>query len=111
MTPVHCPHADRCAGCPRIDEPYDTQLQAKQGRVEASLRRFAEPHVVAPCHPAPFITGYRTRVKLVVAPGPRIGLYAKKGDHVVVDIPECQVMAPVLSETLRSLRRLLQSAG
>lgn len=106
---VACVHAALCAGCPLIDRPYGEQLGLKHARVVAALARHpalervpAEP--VVPAEPA---TGYRTRAKLMVAPGPRIGLYARTGAHLVVDIPECRVLSPALGEVAASLRRLL----
>src|SRR5690606_21056077 len=51
--------------------------------------------------------GYRSRAKLMVAPGPRIGLYGQKERHVVVDIPQCIVLSSVLREVADVLRRLI----
>jgi 23S rRNA (uracil1939-C5)-methyltransferase len=48
--------------------------------------------------------GYRTRAKLIVAPGGKLGLYAKGGRHQVVDIPRCRVLAPALARVAAALR-------
>ncbi len=50
---------------------------------------------------------YRTRAKLVVAPGPRLGLFARGSEHEVLDLPGCRVLAPALAEAAAALRRLL----
>lgn len=55
------------------------------------------------------ITGYRTRAKLMVAPGGRIGLYGKPGGHEVVDIPGCRVLSPALALVADALRARLKS--
>src|SRR5262245_37404939 len=98
-TPGDCPHKSRCAGCPLIDLPYAEQLDQKRSRVTTAHARFDALGTLAigPTRPADPVVGYRTRAKLVVAAGPRIGLYAKNEDHVVVDIPSCRALSPVLA--------------
>lgn len=103
---VGCEHADRCGGCPVIGLSYAEQLALKRGRVVQSLSRYpalelvyTEPVVAA--HP---VTGYRTRAKLVVAPGAKVGLFGKGGGHQVVDIPRCRVLAPALARLASALR-------
>ncbi|HWL85750.1 MAG TPA: pseudouridine synthase [Polyangiaceae bacterium] len=53
------------------------------------------------------ITEYRTRAKLIVAPGGKIGLYAKGGGHQIVDIPQCRVLTPSLAKVTAMLRRII----
>ena len=105
---VHCDHADRCAGCPTIDLGYADQLALKRERVAQATARYPSlgPIPIALVRPAQPIVGYRTRAKLVVAPGGAIGLYAKGGGHHVVDIPRCRVLAPALARVAAVLRRL-----
>jgi 23S rRNA (uracil1939-C5)-methyltransferase len=108
---VHCVHADRCSGCPLIDLSYAEQLEYKRDRLAKTVELYpslgaAKIDLPPPAEPR---TGYRTRAKLMVAPGPRIGLFAKGGGHVVVDIPECKVLSPALLEVVARLRDLLQS--
>ena len=122
--PVRCSHALACAGCPLIDLPYERQLEKKRERVQAAMARYIEiaSTTVDATEPAPRLTGYRVRAKLMVAPArspaasPRLGLYNRSAngdgqtrDHVVVDIPECQVLAPALQEAAGALRRVLQA--
>ncbi len=103
---VECPHAERCGGCPIIGLDYGDQLAVKRGRVMQSLARYTDlaavdtEDVVA----ADPIVGYRTRAKLIVAPGPKLGLFAKGGGHQVVDIPECRVLSPALAALATTLR-------
>lgn len=103
---VVCEHAERCGGCPIIALPYGEQLAMKRGRVVQSASRYptlelvyTEP--VAAAHP---ITEYRTRAKLIVSSGGRLGLYAKGGGHQVVDIPHCRVLSPTLLAVASELR-------
>lgn len=106
--PIACPHADRCPGCPLIGEPPARQLAAKAERVARALAPYPvlAGVVPAPVRAAPTVTGYRTRAKLVVAPGPRVGLYAR-GGHEALDLPGCLVLAPVVAAGAAGLRTLL----
>lgn len=103
---VTCVHADRCGGCPILGLPYGEQLLVKRGRVLQSLSRYPalEATRTEPLLPATPITGYRTRAKLIVAPGATVGLYAKGGGHQVVDIPGCRVLSPAIAEAAAVLR-------
>jgi 23S rRNA (uracil1939-C5)-methyltransferase len=104
---ITCEHADRCGGCPVIALPYGEQLAMKRGRVVQSASRYPALELVytEPVHPASPITDYRTRAKLIVAPGGKLGLYAKGGGHQVVDIPRCRVVSPVIAAVATLLRR------
>jgi len=104
---VTCEHADRCGGCPVIALPYGEQLGLKRGRVVQSVGRYPALELVytEPVHPADPITQYRTRAKLIVAPGGKLGLYAKGGGHQVIDIPRCQVVSPVVASVAAQLRQ------
>lgn len=106
---IDCPHAERCAGCPAIDQPYEAQLAAKAARVELALARYPtlEGLERAPVQPADPLVGYRTRAKLVVR-DERIGLYAREGGHALVDIPSCRVLPEVLARTVEEVRRRLR---
>jgi 23S rRNA (uracil1939-C5)-methyltransferase len=106
MQRVSCEHAERCGGCPVIALPYGEQLGLKRGRIVQSASRYPALELVytEPVHPADPIAEYRTRAKLIVAPGGKLGLYAKGGGHQVVDIPQCQVVSPVVSAVAAQLR-------
>src|SRR5512140_1478016 len=102
---VECVHADRCGGCPIIALPYGEQLSLKRGRVVQSVARYPALELVytEPVAAADPIVGYRTRAKLIVAVGPKVGLFAKGGGHQVVDIPTCRVLSPVLARVAETL--------
>ena len=101
-----CEHADRCGGCPIIALPYGEQLAMKRGRVVQSASRYPTLELVytEPVAAADPIVEYRTRAKLIVATGGKLGLYAKGGGHQVVDIPRCRVLSPVLAAIAALLR-------
>jgi 23S rRNA (uracil1939-C5)-methyltransferase len=105
-TRVTCEHADRCGGCPIIALPYGEQLALKRGRVVQSVARYPALELVytEPVAPADPITSYRTRAKMIVGPGPKIGLFAKGGGHQVVDIPNCRVVSPVIAKVAEAIR-------
>ncbi|HLK41262.1 MAG TPA: pseudouridine synthase [Polyangiaceae bacterium] len=109
---VACEHADRCGGCPIIGLSYSEQLALKRGRVVQSLSRYPSLELVytdavAPAEP---IVGYRSRAKLIVAPGGKIGLFAKGGGHDVVDIPRCRVVSPAIARVVADLRARVSGA-
>jgi tRNA/tmRNA/rRNA uracil-C5-methylase (TrmA/RlmC/RlmD family)/23S rRNA-/tRNA-specific pseudouridylate synthase len=107
---IRCAHADGCSGCPLIDLPYADQLARKRDRVRRAVARYPSLGDLAVDPPnAAVQRGYRIRAKLVVAPRARVGLFAKNGGHVVVDIPECRVMSPALLDVAARLRQLLAS--
>ena len=103
---VVCEHADRCGGCPIIALPYAEQLAMKRGRVVQSASRYPTLELVytEPVAAADPIVEYRTRAKLIVCSGGKLGLYAKGGGHQVVDIPHCRVLSPALAEIAEKLR-------
>ena len=105
-TRVSCEHADRCGGCPIIALPYPEQLSLKRGRVVQSAARYPGLELVytEPVLAAEPVVGYRTRAKLIVSTGGRIGLFEKGGGHVVVDIPHCRVLCPSLVQVAEALR-------
>ncbi len=113
---VTCEHSERCGGCPAIDLSYAEQLAVKHARVRQSTAAYpALEHVrtelVAPAEP---LVGYRTRAKLMVSAGGKLGLFAKGGGHQVVDIPQCRVLAPTLvrvASTLRSHMTIAEAKG
>ncbi|MBS2013988.1 MAG: RsmD family RNA methyltransferase [Deltaproteobacteria bacterium] len=103
---VVCEHADRCGGCPVIGLPYGEQLAMKRGRVVQSASRYPALELVytEPVAAAEPIVEYRTRAKLIVSVGAKLGLYAKGGGHQVVDIPRCRVLSPALAAVAATLR-------
>ena len=110
---VECEHAEHCGGCPVIALPYGEQLALKRGKVVGAVARYAALELVYtdPVAPAEPVTGYRTRAKLMVGPSGAIGLYAKGGGHVVVDVPRCRVLSPLLGRVADEVRASLARGG
>jgi tRNA/tmRNA/rRNA uracil-C5-methylase (TrmA/RlmC/RlmD family)/23S rRNA-/tRNA-specific pseudouridylate synthase len=105
-TRIACDHADRCGGCPIIALPYGEQLALKRGRVVQSIARYPALELVytEPVTAADPIVSYRTRAKLIVGAGAKIGLFAKGGGHQVVDIPNCRVVSTALAKVADAIR-------
>jgi 23S rRNA (uracil1939-C5)-methyltransferase len=115
---VSCAHgaasAERpCGGCTKLDVPYGAQRAEKRARVLAAFARYAELASVAidETVAAEPIAEYRTRAKLVAGPKGAIGLFARTGDHVVVDLPQCRVLAPVVARAVAALRVLMSQGA
>src|SRR5580704_17388101 len=108
LTVVQCVHAAECAGCPLIHLDYAQQLTSKRARVVTAMSHYPSLELLytRPVAPAEPMVGYRGRAKLIVSPDGRIGLYARSGDHEVVDIPQCRVLTPALAEVAAALREL-----
>ena len=109
LTVVQCVHAAECAGCPLIHLDYAQQLTQKRARVVMAMAHYPglELLYTRPVTPADPMVGYRGRAKLIVSPDGRIGLYARTGNHDVVDIPDCRVLTPSLAELVATLRGLV----
>jgi 23S rRNA (uracil1939-C5)-methyltransferase len=105
---IACPHAPACPGCTGIGRPLAALLDEKSARAADALAAFPSlrPVALAPIRAAESAVDYRTRAKLAVAPGARIGLYAR-GTHDVLDLPQCRVLAPAIAEALGALRALV----
>ncbi|RIK93815.1 MAG: hypothetical protein DCC71_23835, partial [Proteobacteria bacterium] len=101
---VECPHAPACPGCSGIGRPIAAQLADKGERVRRAFADFGALAAVAtwPVRGAAPITDYRTRAKLAVGRGARVGLFAR-GGHDVLDIPACRVLAPAVAETVAAV--------
>ena len=110
-TLIQCVHASECAGCPLIHLDYAQQLAAKRARVVTATSHYPALELLytRPVTPAEPMVGYRGRAKLIVSPEGRIGLYARTGNHEVVDIPSCRVLAPALADVAAALRALIAS--
>jgi len=100
---------DRCGGCPAIGLPYGDQLTMKHGRVAQSVVRYPSlGHVILePVASADPIVGYRARAKLIVAPGAKVGLFARGGGHHVVDVPNCRVLSKTLATVVARVREMI----
>jgi 23S rRNA (uracil1939-C5)-methyltransferase len=108
-TLIHCVHAHECAGCPLIHLDYAQQLASKRARVVTATSHYPALELLytRPVTPAEPMVGYRGRAKLIVSPEGKIGLYARSGNHEVVDIPSCRVLAPALADVAAVLREII----
>lgn len=108
---IECVHAEQCGGCPLIGIDHAQQLTTKRARVVSSIVHYPALELLYTRQviPADLIVAYRGRAKLIVSPTGGIGLYGRSGNHEVVDIPSCRVLAPPLSEVAAALRALLAS--
>jgi 23S rRNA (uracil1939-C5)-methyltransferase len=104
--PVSCPFAARCPGCAWIALAPEAQLRAKEALLAGALAPYGLGLRPLPAQPAEPRAGYRSRAKLAVASGPRLGLFAR-GTHEVLDLPGCPVLAPGLAAATAALRTLL----
>lgn len=115
---IDCPHAARCPGCALIGLPLAEQLVVKAQRLTTAFAAYAaddgtdatdttsdalDPTSIRVADPD---FGYRTRAKLAVAAGGRLGLFAAE-THEVIDLPDCQVLAPVLARAANAIRAIL----
>ena len=103
--PVVCVHASTCGGCPPIALPYAEQLAEKHARVTRAVTVYPGLSAVR----VEDVVGtedrvsYRTRAKMRVGRGGRVGLFGA-GGHDVVDIPGCLVLAPAVARTVVAVR-------
>lgn len=88
--PAPCPHFLRCGGCDFLHADIEWQRAWKRRRVAEALGRPVSE--VSPTVASPRSIAYRTSVKLVRGPGPRLGSYAPRS-HDVVDMRGCRVHA------------------
>ncbi|MBI3784851.1 MAG: 23S rRNA (uracil(1939)-C(5))-methyltransferase RlmD [Deltaproteobacteria bacterium] len=110
-----CAHFPNCVGCALIGKAYGEQLQLKREAVRAALATFPSlahceiPEVVG----SPKAFGYRNQVKLVVRRASRgllLGIY-RPGSHQVVDIRECPVHHPLITQTLPLIAKVIEDSG
>ena len=106
-----CPLTDRCGGCQWQEVAIESQRAAKQDIVARALGRLGA--AVTPLVEATPPFGYRSRVRLAVAPGTgrgdpvsRLGFSARRS-HEIVDVPACPLLEPSLEEALAIVRALL----
>jgi 23S rRNA (uracil1939-C5)-methyltransferase len=108
----HPSRGGKCPGCALLHLEYREQREVKRERLVRALARY--PHLALPrptdVVPSANISGYRHRAKLPVDIGPEhvhVGLYATVTgqSHVVLDTPDC----PVLAEPLRTMLPPIQA--
>ncbi len=103
-TRPRCPYFGTCGGCALQDVEYAEQVKAKA----AALRHLLGADV--PIVPSPLPYNYRYKMEYVAAFG-RLG-FRRAGDYrQVVDLRECHLVTPRVSELLENLHRWMGEFG
>lgn len=102
--PATCPRADACGGCALGVASQALEEQIKRAHLQRALGPVAPELEVEWC-PAPRREGYRGRARLHHRRH-ALGYRARRGLELV-DIPDCEVLAPRLNEALQILREEL----
>ena len=102
-----CSVQQQCGGCDLMTLAYAAQVQAKAGILHDALTRTGRfeqlPEIRFVASPEPL--RYRTRIRLHVASGARLGFYAAESRDLV-EIPACPVAHPELEAALSTLRSI-----
>lgn len=105
-----CPYFGECGGCQYQHIDYAAQLVLKQKQVTDLFERIGgfSGRVVQPIVPCPQPYGYRNRIMIrsqwnKFKQGLNIG-FLRAQDRLVVDIEECRIAEPALSEQIRHVR-------
>ncbi len=105
-----CPYFGVCGGCQYQHIHYTAQLALKRKQVSDLFQRVGglEPGLVAGVVPCPQPYGYRNRIMIRSQwDKPRQALnigYVRADCGLVVDIEECKIAEPALSERIREVR-------
>lgn len=104
---LDCPHGKLCGGCAFLGVPYGEQLLRKHSAVQRGVARYPElvNLKLAPVASARPTQAYRARAKLVFGKDGALGLF-ERDSHIVVDIPECRVLFPVVARVVAVARRI-----
>ncbi|MBL8898899.1 MAG: 23S rRNA (uracil(1939)-C(5))-methyltransferase RlmD [Planctomycetes bacterium] len=103
-----CRHFGVCGGCETLDLPYPEQLARKGASLRALFAPLAGELVSAfEVQPSPQITRYRNKAIYPVRHGGSRGVIAgfyRRGTHELVDVRECALQEPCLTQALGALR-------
>jgi 23S rRNA (uracil1939-C5)-methyltransferase len=109
-TPVFCRHFGPCGGCQHLDVAYEIELAGKAGEFEDHVRR--QPRLRNVCFLPPLAAKqplfYRTALKVPFGTshrGATCGFF-RPGSHSIVDLSECAIQHPLLTEIMVAARRL-----
>ena len=115
-----CPYFALCGGCPWSNMAYEAQLRAKRKNVCDTLQRIGKfapgrveelvADIVAPGEP----WGYRNKVELTVAHGPRglmLGMHARANDTDVVPVDRCLLLPKAQQKLPKSVTGALRFLG
>jgi tRNA/tmRNA/rRNA uracil-C5-methylase (TrmA/RlmC/RlmD family) len=105
-----CPYFGECGGCQYQHLDYPFQLRLKHKQVCELFQRIGgfDPALVAPVIPCPQQYGYRNRIMIrsqwdKFKQGLNIG-FLRAESRLVVDIEECRIAEPALSEQIKHVR-------
>lgn len=105
-----CRYFGECGGCQYQHVAYPVQLQIKRKQIADLFQRVGgfQTDVVTPVTPCPQAYGYRNRIMIrsqwdKFKQGLNIG-YIRHDNRLVVDIDECKIAEPVLSEQIKQVR-------
>ncbi len=106
-----CRYFGDCGGCQYQHIAYPAQLQLKHKQVCDLFQRMAglDPGVIQPIVPCPEPYGYRNRIMIrsqwdKFKQGLNIG-FIRADNRLVVDIEECKIAEPALSEQIQHVRK------
>jgi tRNA/tmRNA/rRNA uracil-C5-methylase (TrmA/RlmC/RlmD family) len=105
-----CPYFGDCGGCQYQHIAYPAQLEIKRKQVADLFQRVGgfSPEVVTPVIPNPQPYGYRNRIMIrsqwdKFKQALNIG-FIRADNRLVVDIQECKIAEPALSEQIQHVR-------
>lgn len=113
MDPRSCKHFGACGGCSFLNIPYRDQLLQKQSRSEREIAKYPElknirmRSIAAPDNPY----FYRNRLlyPLAISKGRVAGGFFKKGTHQLVDVEECKIQDPSITEIASQVKRIIET--
>jgi 23S rRNA (uracil1939-C5)-methyltransferase len=103
-----CPVQARCGGCDLMTLSDAAQLKAKVGILREALTRTGRFQVLPEIRfvASARMLGYRSRIRLHLAPDGRLGFFAARSRDLV-EIPGCLVAEPALDGALAELRAII----
>ena len=105
-----CPYFGQCGGCQYQHLAYPAQLRLKHKQAAELFERIGgfDPGLVAPLVGCPQPYGYRNRIMIrsqwdKFKQGLNIG-FVRADSRLVVDVEECRIAEPALSEQIKRVR-------
>ncbi|HAZ08344.1 MAG TPA: 23S rRNA (uracil(1939)-C(5))-methyltransferase RlmD [Elusimicrobia bacterium] len=116
-----CPHhaapsrpGPACGGCDWQHLNYDAQLKHKRGIILDCLRRIGKfpdgEKLTGPTKAAPHPWGYRNKVQIPFAPGPRMGFFAA-GSREIVEMRECPIQPDLSVRLALTVKKMAAARG
>jgi 23S rRNA (uracil1939-C5)-methyltransferase len=118
---IHTPSTDRisppcavfgeCGGCDWLMMPYEAQLKWKREILRELFRPLGvAPDRIPPVIPSPEPVHYRNKSYLPLAPGPMVGMYARR-THRVIPHQNCRIQPALFDEIARDVCAWITIAG